>query len=70
MRKPTIDLLNFRKSDIYYQISKQYQYDKQTKSFRYVRLVLIINELSGFQEGKYIQDIMKCTELKQYLTDD
>jgi hypothetical protein len=70
MIKPTIDFLNFRKSDIYYQISKQYQYDKQTKSFRYVRLVLIINELCGFQEGKYIQDVMECTELKQYLTDD
>lgn len=70
MRKPVIELLNFRKSETYYQLSKQYQYDKQTKHFRYVRLVLVINELGGVQQGKYIRDIMECTELRKYLIDD
>lgn len=70
MSKPAIDLLNFRKSETYYQLSKQYLYDKQTKSFRYVRLVLVINELGGVQQGKYIRDVMECIELRKYLTYD
>lgn len=70
MKKPRIELLKFRKSVTFYQLSKQSQYDQQTRSFKCVRLVLVMDELGGFQEGKYIQDIMKCAELKQYLTDD
>lgn len=70
MRKPTIKLLKFRKSETYYQLSKQHHYDKQTKHFRYVRLVLVINELGGIQQGKYIGDMMECNELRKYLTYD
>lgn len=71
MIKPTIVLLNFRRSEIYYQIYGQYQYDVLSKQFVSNGLVLVVfnNDLK-VKTSHVVTDITECTELKKYLTDD
>lgn len=70
MIKPTIELLKFRKSATYYQLSDQYQYNKATNTFVTVGLVLSVFDREKIISSHDVTDITECTKLKQYLTDD